>query len=171
MGMRPDPSEYAEFYADYVAKSPEGDPQGSLWLQAEDATSLLEVIPEPRGDYAYAEGKWTIKECLRHIIDTEWIFGYRMLCFARGDAGPFPGMDQDEYAAEANVEGVLLSNLVGEFEALRRATIGMVQGFTPMQLDRRGTASDCEFSVRALAFIIAGHAAHHFEVLRERYLD
>jgi hypothetical protein len=167
---RPEASEYAPFYETYVSLVPDGDVVETLSRQAEEVSALLAGITEERAGYAYAPGKWSIKEVVGHVIDTERVFSYRALAIARGEQQPLPGMDQDAYMARSNFGERALADLAEEFERLRRANILMLRGLSEEAWSRRGTASGCEVTVRAVAYIMAGHAAHHLQVLRTRYL-
>jgi len=170
MQTRPHEDEYHEFYASYVARVPEGDLITYMTDQAKKADSMLSVVAPEHENYRYAEGKWSLKEVIRHILDTEWIFLYRALSIARGDKGPFPGIDQDDYMAGLSVEHVSLADLASEMKSLREALLTMISGLRDSDWNRRGIASECEVSVRALLFIIAGHQQHHLDVLRKKYL-
>lgn len=167
---RPEANEYAPYYEKYVSLVPEGDVVETLRRQSEEVSALLAGIPEERAGYAYAQGKWSIKQVVGHIIDTERVFAYRAMVIARGERQALPGMEQDEYMAGADFDARTLADLAEEFSHLRRANVLMLRGFTEAAWTRRGVASDNEVTVRALAHIIAGHAAHHTQILRTRYL-
>lgn len=167
---RPNPDEYHEFYAGYVALVPDGDILAILREQLGETQALLGSLPAGRHDVRYAPGKWTLKQVLGHVIDGEWIFSYRALRFARGDQTPLAGMDQDRFVDGSNHAERPLQELLREFEHLRRAGIALFESFSPEMLDRSGVASDCRFTVRALLYFNAGHLAHHLGVLRDRYL-
>lgn len=167
---RPDPSEYAPFYEGYVSLVPDGDVLETLRRQSDELSALLAGIAEERAAYAYAPGKWSIKQVVGHVIDGERVFSYRAMAVARGERQPLPGMDQDEYMAGADFDARTLADLAEEFAHLRRANVLMLRGLSEDAWSRRGVASGAEVTVRALAYIIAGHAAHHLQVLRTRYL-
>jgi len=167
---RPASSEYAPYYERYVALVPEGDIVSILEQQLETTLQLLRGIDESQAARSYAPGKWTIKQLIGHLIDTERIFSYRALRFARNDKAPLTGFDQDAYVSNANFDDILTNDLAEEFEYLRRSDIWLFRGLREAAWTRRGTANDVEVSVRALAFIIAGHEAHHVQVLKTRYL-
>ncbi|MFT7465495.1 MAG: hypothetical protein ACI9EF_003864 [Pseudohongiellaceae bacterium] len=167
---RPGPDEYPDFFAGYMALVPDGDIISILREQLSETLALLRDIPQSQHDFSYASGKWTLKQVLGHVMDGEWVFSYRALRFARGDQTPLPGMDQDVFADGANHAQRPLKDLLLEFEHLRRANITLFAGFTPDILDRRGTASESSFTVRALVYFHAGHLAHHINVLKDRYL-
>ena len=147
-----------------------GDVVATLGTQLESTLVLLQGIPESKAGFRYAPEKWSIRELLGHLIDTERIFSYRALRFGRGDKAPLAGFDQDTYVAEASFEACSLAELISEFEHVRRATISFFRHLAVEAWSRTGSANDAEVSVRALAYIIAGHELHHVEVLREKYL-
>ncbi len=167
---RPSPTEYAEFYAGYVDAVSDGDVFATLRKQIADTLELLRTIGEDRAGRGYAPGKWTIKEVVGHIVDVERVFAYRALCFARAEAAPQPGFDQDAYVATAQFNRRTLASLSEELERVRAATVALFEGFGDEVWERGGMANDVPFTVRALPYIIAGHEAHHVAVIRERYL-
>ena len=167
---RPAPGEHAQYYEKYVSLVPEGDIVSTLSEQAGTTLSLLGGIPETKADSRYAPDKWSIKEVVGHLIDCERIFAYRALRFARNDATPQPGFEQDDYVRNAEFSQTLLADLVVEFDCLRRANVYMFKGLTADAWLRGGSANDSDVSVRALAHIIAGHELHHVGILRSRYL-
>ena len=167
---RPQAVEYASYYQRYVSLVPEGDVIATLEGQCGSTAALLRSIPEERAGHRYAEGKWSIRELVGHVIDAERIFSYRLLRIARGDQTPLAGFDQEPYVALGAFDARTLAGIVDEFEAVRRATLLLLQSLTPDAWDRSGTASDNPVSVRALACIMAGHELAHLAVLRERYL-
>ena len=166
---RPAEGEYAPFYAGYVAKVPDGDILKFLETQLREVRALLSTIPEGRGDHRYADGKWSIKEVIGHVCDTERIFAYRALRIARKDTTPLPGFEQDDYIAAAAFGKRTMASLVDEVVQVRDATLSLIRTFDAETGTRRGTASGKEVTVRALVYIIAGHMAHHVDVLREKY--
>jgi uncharacterized damage-inducible protein DinB len=159
------------FYKNYVKNIEETDLLQALRISGHRCLELLHAIPEEKADYRYAEGKWTIRELLCHMIDAERIFAYRALRFARNDKTLLAGFDENQYAPETNASGRSLQKLAAEVAHLRSSTIDMFEGFSPEMLNRRGTANQNELSVAALGFIIAGHETHHCNVLKERYLS
>ena len=167
---RPAPAEHAPYYEKYVSLVPEGDIVNILSRQAETTLTLLRGIPEDQANSRYAADKWSIKEVVGHVIDSERIFAYRALRFARNDPTPQPGFEQDDYVLNAAFGDVPLTGLAAEFECLRRATVYMFKSLTPEAWLRIGTANGDDVSVRALAHIIAGHELHHVGILRARYL-
>lgn len=170
MSNYPAASEYAPYYGRYVSLVPEGDIVETLTRQMESTLALLGGIDEEKAGWRYAEGKWSIKEVLGHIIDGERIFAYRALRFARNDRTELPGFEQDGYVQYGGFDARSLGDLAQEFESVRRANLLMFGGLDDDAWQRRGVASNAEVSVRALAFIIAGHELHHTGILRTRYL-
>lgn len=168
---RPASDEYGAWYAGYVAMVPDGDLLETMLHQVDDLAAFVSSAGEARGDHAYAEGKWTIKEVLAHLVDAERIFAYRALRIARGDQTPLPGFDEKSYAPESLASTRTLAGLSDEFALLRRSNLAMFRTFTPAVAARLGTASNNPVSARAIAWIMAGHAAHHLTILRERYLQ
>ena len=168
--MRPPTTEYAPYYHKYVELVPEGDILELLEHQLGDTVHLLSGIGEAQADHRYAPGKWSIREVVGHMIDTERVFAYRALCFARGDAGPFPGFDENAYVAGAGFARRTLRDLLGEFVHVRRGNVFMFRGLGEEALMRQGTASGVTFSVRAFPYIMAGHERHHVGILRKHYL-
>lgn len=169
MLTRPGDDEYAPFYAGYIAGVPEGDLLEFLELQLNTLMTRCSGLSEAQGAQAYAPGKWSVKEVIQHLTDAERIFAYRLLRVARGDATPLPGFEEDAYAAESGAARRTVADLAAEFASVRRATQSLLRSLTPETAVRRGTASGATVSVRALAWIIAGHANHHLGILRDRY--
>jgi hypothetical protein len=167
---RPEDSEYASHYRGYVEKAPDVDVLSFLEEQRESLSRLIDVVGEARGDLRYAPGKWSVKELLGHIADTERVFAYRALVFARSDAATLPGFDQDAWARHAPFAGLSLGEVTAEVEAVRRASILQFRGLAPEAWDRAGVANNNRITVRAAAFVIAGHAQHHIDILKSRYL-
>jgi uncharacterized damage-inducible protein DinB len=166
---RPQASEYAPFYEQYIAMVPDGEIEGTLEAQLRETKLLLGSLSEKGAEFRYAEGKWSIKEVLGHISDSERIFAYRMLRIARGDQTPLAGFEQDDYVNAGNFSARQLAELLEEFTAVRRASILLLQSFDAAAWLRRGVANQKEVSVRALAYILAGHERHHRQILQERY--
>ena len=168
--VRPEANEYAPYYEKYISLVPEGDVTAALERQGAETLALLRALPEERGGHRYEPGKWSVRQVVGHVNDGERIFAYRALAIARGERASLPGMDQEEYMAGVDFDARTLSDLADEFEAVRASTLHLLRHLSPEAWARRGTASDNEVTVRALAYIIAGHEAHHVGVLRERYL-
>lgn len=167
---RPGPDECAPYFAQYLAKVPEGDLLDILEGQWEELGCLLEELDDEAADYRYAEGKWSVKELLGHLLDAERIFAYRLLCIARGEQAPLPGFDENAYVANGGFDARPLESLLEEYDLVRGSTLALLRGLDEAAFDRRGTSNKNPVSVRALAWILAGHEHHHMSVLRERYL-
>ena len=167
---RPETSELAEYQIAYIGKVPGADILEFLQQQLEATLDLLRGIDEGKGNYRYAAGKWTVKEVVGHIIDSERVFAYRALVFSRSDSATLPGFDQDLWAGHANHSTVPLKELAGEFESVRRSTIGLFRHLDTAAWMRGGTANNNPITVRALAYLIGGHTEHHLEILKSRYL-
>ena len=170
LNSRPAKTEYPPYFEGYVALVPDGAVREILSRQIADTLALLSGIDEARGDYRYAPDKWSIKEVVGHVLDAERVFQYRALCFARGDRQSLPGFDQDEYMRHANFGAYALSDLADELAQVRRTTVALLRGLDAAAWLRRGIANNSEASVRAIAYIIAGHELHHVRVLRMKYL-
>jgi uncharacterized damage-inducible protein DinB len=168
---RPSADEHSEYFGRYIQQVPSGDVVSLLREQLMDTVALLRNVSAEKADYAYAPGKWTIKEVVGHLADTERVMSYRALCFARGDAGPLPSFDENAYVAKANFAKRSLADLLEEFQVVRAATIHLIKNLDEETLMRRGIASGNPTSVRALIYIIAGHERHHLALFRERYLS
>jgi len=169
---RPRVGEYAPSFADYVARIAEDeDIVAVLVTQLDQVLARLGRILEVRGDYRYAPEKWSIKEMVGHLCDTERVFAYRALRIGRGDSTPLPSFDDQAYVAEVRAGDRTLADLVAEWGDVRRATIALFRNLPAVAWDRRGTAGDQPISVRALAYIIVGHVRHHLQVLEERYTE
>jgi hypothetical protein len=170
MNRRPTTDEYAPFYSTYTERVPDENILDALGRQLGDVCGFLEGLPGDKRSYRYASGKWTVNQVVRHVVDVERIFSERTLWFARGNPGPLPGMDQEEFMAGVEAEQLDLTSLTAEFLHLRQANLALFWEFSPAVLDRRGVASDCEFTVRAKLHILFGHVDHHMNVIKERYL-
>jgi hypothetical protein len=166
---RPETSEYAGYYASYIAKVPGSDVLSVLESQRLQMLQLFAGRSERDGSFRYAPGKWTVKEVLGHIVDTERVFTYRALRFARADQTPLPGFEQEDYVRSGAFGARTLADLAEEFGVVRGASIGLFRSFKEDVWVRRGKADGKEVSVRALAFITAGHQMHHRIILEERY--
>ena len=167
---RPDPTEYDPYFGKYISLVPDGDIVSILSSQVENTLALLRTITEQRGGHAYAPGKWSIKEVVGHMTDTERIFAYRGLRIGRNDRTPLPGFEQDDYVANTNFNARTLGSLMEELAAVRRASVQLFQHFNGEEWQRRGTANERQISARAVAYNIAGHELHHVDVLKSRYL-
>lgn len=170
-GRRPSAEEYDAYYARYVEQVPDGPILPRLAGQAKRLRKLLAGLAPDGAEYRYAAGKWSIKQVIGHLADSERIFGMRATCIARGDASLLPGFEQDDYVVEGAFEARTLESLVRELELLRGANLEMFGTLPGKAWDRRGTASGVPVSVRGLAWIIAGHVEHHLAILQQRYGD
>ncbi|HOO08342.1 MAG TPA: DinB family protein [Cyclobacteriaceae bacterium] len=159
------------FYKGYVKLVEETDPIQALRISGNRAQELAHTIPADRQDFKYAPGKWTVRELLCHMIDSERVFAYRALCFARNDKTPLPGFDEQAYAPESNAQGRELKDIMAEMAHLRTTTIDLFASFSNDMLSRNGVANENGFSVASLGFIIAGHETHHVNILKERYIS
>jgi hypothetical protein len=169
MNERPTPSEYAPFYAGYIAAVPEGDILETLDRQTSELRQLAAATPDDRETFRYAEGKWSVREVVGHMIDGERVFAYRALRISRGDETPLPGFEENKFVAAASFNGRTLSSLVDELVLVRKSNLPLFNSLAPEQWTRLGTASGHAISVRGLAFIMAGHVNHHLNILRDRY--
>jgi hypothetical protein len=159
-----------EFFARYVAAVPEDDLMEALTNNTRRFRKLLKQIPHKKINYAYAEGKWTIKELLQHIVDAERVFAYRALTFARRDPALLPGFDENTWAITAKAPKRKWNDLVEEFKLLRAANELFFASLDEDQLQQSGSANSSIMTVGALGFVSAGHVAHHMRIIRERYL-
>ncbi|ATL47670.1 damage-inducible protein DinB [Chitinophaga caeni] len=167
---RPNPSDYPSFYDRYVALAQGDDVVKSMLEHTETYIAFLSSIPGNKLEYRYAPGKWTIPEILRHIIDTERVFIYRALVFARKDNVPLPGFDQDAYAAAVQVNAGDWDALIEEFKFLRHASISLFKSFPAETLNNIGTVNGNKVNVNSIGFIIMGHPVAHQQVIEEKYL-
>jgi hypothetical protein len=166
----PEATEYAPYYGRYVSLIPEGDIVATLAEQLDSTLRLLRGVDESKAGHRYAADKWSIKELVGHVIDAERIFAYRALRFARNDRTELPGFEQDDYIQHAGFDARSLDDIAQEFEFVRRGNLLMLGHLDGSAWQRRGVASGGEVSVRALAYIMAGHERHHMDILRTRYL-
>ncbi len=167
---RPNPQDASQFYHNYINLTKGDSINQVMYDFAAPLKEFYNSIPEEKASYAYAPEKWTIKELLQHVIDAERIFAYRAICFARKDATPLPGFDENSYAANSNANSRTLQSLKEEFNAIRNSTDLMLNSFNDDQLNTKGTSSNKSITVNAIAFIIYGHLLHHKKILEERYL-
>ena len=166
---RPLENEYASAFQGYVSHVSEDDIMPAMRSQIDALDVLLDRVAPELETYRYAEGKWSIREIVGHLIDGERVFGYRALCIARGETQNMPGFDQDEYMLSAPFDRIELEDLLSEFRLVRLSNIAMMRTFDETAWGRMGTANGNPISVRALAYIMVGHTRHHMDVLRERY--
>ena len=167
---RPAPGEFAPYYARYVDAVPDGDVLETIETHLDAWVELLDRFGEARAGHRYAPGKWSVKEVIGHLADAERIFVYRALCAARGESGPLPAFDENAYVARADFDRRTLNSLLGEFTAVRRATLSLFRNLDDEALARRVVANNQPVSARAIAWIAAGHERHHARLLEERYL-
>ncbi|HRI20355.1 MAG TPA: DinB family protein [Panacibacter sp.] len=168
---RPNPQDAAEFYHNYISYAKGNSPAEVMTGFTTAIKDFYNNLPEAKAGYAYAPGKWTIKDLIQHLIDAERIFAYRALRIARKDTTPLPGFDENNYAVNSNANSRTLQSLKEEFNAVRTSTNLMLQSFTEDQLNATGTASNNSITVNAIAFIIFGHLLHHKKIIEERYLS
>ncbi|MDE2995801.1 MAG: DinB family protein [Bacteroidota bacterium] len=167
--VRPATGEYNAFYQGYVNAVPDGDLLELLASQIHTVQQVLGHLTVEQSDHRYAPEKWSIRQVFGHMVDTEWVFGYRLLRFSRGDETPLPGMDQNVFVEGGRFETRGLDSMLAEFSGLRTATLALMDSLQPDMLDRKGEASGFPITVRALGWIIAGHCQHHLNILRDRY--
>ncbi|EPY03862.1 hypothetical protein PAALTS15_29021 [Paenibacillus alvei TS-15] len=170
MLTQPLAAEYGEGFANYINLVPAGDLREMLAEQLEHTTELFANLSKEQGDYRYAPGKWSIKEVIGHIADTERVMAYRLLRIARGDQTPLPGFDENLFMSGSTFDSMPLSELIEDYRAVRESTLTLLRGLTDEAVLRTGTSNNATISARALAYMIAGHELHHLNVLKERYL-
>ena len=169
MTKPPAASEYAPFYAGYVAKvADESDVVATLERQRDELAALPAAAGE-RETHRYADGKWSVREVVGHLGDAERVFGYRLFCISRGEQQSLPGFDENTYAARSGADARPLAELVAELLALREVNLGVVRRLEGATWEQRGVANNHPITVRALVYVLAGHARHHLDILRERY--
>ena len=165
---RPAPGDFAPFYAKYMDLVPEDDIQAVLSKQLDEFLALTRPVSEATGNMRHPPYTWSVKQVVGHLADSERVFGYRALRFARGDTTPLPGFEENDYARTAESDRVRLADLVSEFEATRRSHLWLFRNLPAEAWDRAGTANGSRVTVRALAFIMAGHVRHHGVILKKR---
>ncbi|HMQ03259.1 MAG TPA: DinB family protein [Pyrinomonadaceae bacterium] len=168
--FKPEPDEFDDYYSHYISFVPESDIRDAFASQPSELRRLIGGVDEAGGSFRYAEGKWTVKELLSHLIDGERIFSYRMLRISRGDVTPIEGFEQDGYIENSRANDRPFDELLAEFELIRKANVLMLNSLDAVALARMGTASGLPISVRALANISIGHVRHHISILNEKYL-
>lgn len=167
---KPATSEYGAYFGRYIGLVTDPDILQTLEGQLKSTSALLQTISDEKGNHRYEPGKWSVKELIGHIADSERVFAYRALRFARNDATELPGFDQDIFAAHANYAKMPMSEIVRDYTAVRHATLSLFKCLDNESWSRRGIANKNEMTVRALAFTIAGHELHHIAILNSRYL-
>ena len=168
---RPSAAEFASFYAGYVSLVPEADIMSVLEGQADEVRLQTRAFIPKREEFRYAPGKWSVREVLGHMTDAERVFGFRAFCFSRGDENALPAFEQDDYVARAGFDRCSLADLVQDFSQLREMNLTVLRRLDDAAWRRMGTASGKPVSVRALAYIMAGHVRHHLHVLSTRYAE
>lgn len=171
IATRPQVGEHHAYYRGYVDLVPDGDILEQLALQIADSLAFLSDVDEQRSMFRYAPGKWSIKEVVGHLMDSERIFGYRALRIARGDTTPLEGFDQEALIKGAHFDARPWDELLREWRIVRDANLTMYRGFSEEEMVRMGHANGSDISVRAFAWIMAGHELHHMRIVRERYLN
>ena len=166
---RPGMTEFAPFYAGYVSLVPENDIMSVLEEQTAHVRQRAGAFMPAREEFRYADGKWSVRELLGHVTDAERVFGFRAFCFSRGDENPLPGFDEKDYVARSGFDRCSLADLVQEFGQVREANLTVLRRLDDNAWRRMGTASGQPVSVRALAYIMAGHVRHHLHILSTRY--
>lgn len=167
--MKPATSDYPPFFSRYITLVDSEDILSAIEQQSSSTQKLLATIDEERGTYRYETGKWSIKEVVGHLVDAERIMAYRALAIARGETQPLPGFEEDDYVRNAHFDAWRIGDLAEAYALSRRATIVFYRNLPEEAWNRRGVANGKEVTVRALAWVIAGHERHHVNVLRERY--
>ena len=167
---KPTTADYPVYFQKYIDLVPENDLITAFENQETIISASLKSISEEKSNFSYAAGKWTIKELLQHLTDSERIFCFRALCFARKDATPLPGFEEDDYALHSNANSRTWNDLVDEFLAVRKATYWLFKSFSADVLALNGTANNNKTSVHSIGFIILGHFYHHNNIIKERYL-
>ncbi len=163
------PDEYGEFYKDYISLVDKPNVIQSLISQGQKVYTIIRQLSEDEANYRYEDDKWSVKEIIGHLVDTERIMAYRALCISRGEQTALPGYNHESYVEKGEFDQRSLQSLSAEYDAQRNANISMFSSFTKEQILRKGTANNVTVSVRALAFIIAGHEKHHINILEEKY--
>jgi hypothetical protein len=167
---KPESTEYPPYFEKYISLAHDEEIVVALGKQIESTLSLIRGLSAAQGDHCYAPGKWSVKEVIGHLIDAERIFAYRAMRFARNDATPLPGFDENSFVANAGFGSRDLADLADEFELTRKSNVYLFKHLDGDASLRRGPANNNEVSVRAIAHIIAGHELHHVGILRTRYL-
>jgi DinB superfamily len=166
---RPEEGEYAPFFARYISLIQGPDILGVLHSQSGETTAMLRSLSEKDGEFRYGRDKWSVKQMVGHMCDTERVFAYRAMRIARGDKTPLAGFEQDDYVRFADFDKRTLADLVDEFDAIRKATMFLFRGLEEVAWTREGIANNGAVTVRALAYMIAGHELHHQRLLQEKY--
>ena len=166
---RPGGDEFGAHFGGYIGEVPDGDIFDTLEREGERAVTLLRELPPERSRHAYAPGKWTVRDVVAHVTDAERVFAYRALRFGRADPTPLASFDQEVFWPHAHANSRRWTDLIDDFRTVRASSLHLFRSFEPEDWLRRGTASGVEITVRALAWVVAGHELHHRRILRERY--
>jgi hypothetical protein len=169
MASRPRDTDYASYYSRYVNLVPGTDVLSVLRTQIVEFAKLAAAVSHEREGFRYAEGKWSIREVIGHLIDGERVFGFRAFCFSRGEQAHLPSFDENEYVAASRSDDRTLADLIAELTLVRQSNLAVLEHLAENDWERRGTASDNPVTVLALAFMMAGHVRHHLDILRIRY--
>lgn len=167
--MKPQQGDYSPYFDKYISLVEGENILTILENNCKSTQAFLQSIPEEKGNYAYTEGKWSVKQVIVHLTDTERVFGYRALTIARGDTTPLPGYDENKWADNSVHEKLTLAEVVEDFLSVRRSTFHLIKSFDDAMLSRKGIANNNTVSVIALLFVLAGHELHHVRVLKEKY--
>ncbi|RNB87419.1 DinB family protein [Brevibacillus fluminis] len=170
MNQRPAAEDHSAYYGQYIGLVPDGEISEILVDQHEEMTRFLSELTEEQASHRYEEGKWSIKEVIGHIADTERVMCYRLLRIARGDQTALPGFDQDLFMEGISFDAYSVADLLEDYSAVRRATLTLLRGLPAEAWDRKGVVSDNNTTANALAYVIAGHELHHMNIIKERYL-
>ncbi|MCZ7609125.1 MAG: DinB family protein [Ignavibacterium sp.] len=168
--MRPVKGDYAEYYQPYIDLIKGDDIFRVLVEQNLESQNVLNSFPESKGNFSYAEGKWTVKEVIGHLMDTERVFAYRAMCIARGETKPLPSMEQDDYVKNGNFNNRQLFDLIYEYRLIRESNILLFGSFDKSVLKNKGNVNGNSTTVLAMIFMTAGHEKHHLNILMERYM-
>jgi uncharacterized damage-inducible protein DinB len=167
---KPEPGDYVPFYDTYIRLVPEESDLLAVYAAQEaDVVAFFRELTEEQAAHRYANGKWSLKQVLGHVTDTERIMMYRLLCIARGDTTPLPGFDENTYVSGASFDDRTVVDLLGEFQAVRQATTALLRSLTTLQLQLAGTVNSNRATAAALVYMVAGHGVHHMNIVRERY--
>jgi len=169
ISTRPVSSDFPAYFERYVSLVPETGVLSVLEKQMDEVVKVFRSVPKERESFRYAPGKWSVRQIAGHLTDAERVFGYRALCFGRGEKAALPGFDENDYVANASFDSHPLAELAEEFESSRRSNLLMLGHLALQAWDRKGIASGNEITVRALAYVMAGHARHHLGILATRY--
>ncbi|MFC4619397.1 DinB family protein [Camelliibacillus cellulosilyticus] len=170
MDQRPIAGEYSPYFDRYVKLVPDGDITQVLKEQSKATAELLDGLTDEQASFRYEKGKWSIKEVIGHVIDTERVFSYRLLAIARGEMASLPGFDQDAYVEAASFDQTSFNALLDHFSAVRQATVCLLRSLNARDWIKKGNANGADITVRALAYIMAGHELHHRRIIKDRYL-